>query len=491
MKTSVMMLCAALPAAAVPPATSVTLDLHPIARNGAVTAVDVAMTFSAGKRDGFELTAPIVYPGVAGVADRMTSITAQDAKGSVTLVPRDDAAVPGGFSYSRHWTAARAVAYPVRIRYRGLVQPPGGANGPPFGMRAVGGGVAGALATLLITPDDPSTTPVRVRWDLAAFPPGAIGSTSAGDGDFVAPEGLAGLKQGWFLAGPAGQLAVNAGFSAAWLGTPTFDAPAAMREAARGHAYLVRYFPHLKPAAPYRVFLQFRGQAPYGGGTALDRSFMYTRGPLKPGETPQPPLGTIFHEMIHQWVGQIEMPEGEASWFAEGLTSYYETELPLRGGFQSVADYGERINSQTAQYFDSKARNWSAAAIAKIGFGDEAVRRLPYRRGELYFHDLDARIRARSNGKRNLDSLLFPMFVARETGQRFDRARWVAMVSRELGAGEGQRFQHIVLDGTETLVPRPDAFGPCFTLSKSNDATAAYRWVRVPGVPHQACKLAE
>lgn len=485
----------ALLTGAAAPADEAQVTLRPISENGAVTAIDVAMELHGGDGDlGFR--APIVYPGAPGVADRMKDLVVSDATGVVPTTSTDDAAVPGGFPYYRHWKPSRAVTYPVRIRYRALVQPAGGPGGPPFGIRAVGGGVVGAGSGFLLIPDTQAIKRTRVHWDLSAMPAGSLASTSFGDGDFAVADGVERLTQGWILAGPAGRYparGANQGFSATWLGTPTFDAQAEMAWAARGHAFLAQYFPHLKPTPPYRVFLQFREEKPYGGATALDRSFMLARGPLEPGEARVAPRLTLFHEMIHQWVGGIEAPQGVSSWFSEGLTNYYEKRLPMRGGFISLDAFGKEINALAEEYFTSKARNWSAEAITKIGFTDEEVRHTPYRRSALYFYDLDARIRAHSGGKRTLDSLMFPMFLAREKGQRFDQARWIAMVTTELGPEEKGRFERLILEGSDTLEPRDDAFGPCFTrqatsFTKDGKRIPGYRWVRAAGVPDARCR---
>ncbi|MEH3158350.1 MAG: hypothetical protein PGN08_05065 [Sphingomonas taxi] len=485
-------LIAPVPAAA----QTATLTLRPAVAEGAVTAVDVTLEWTQGPA-ALALSAPIVYPGSPGVAARMTGITVTDAAGAVPLATRDDAPVPGGFPYFRHWTAGRAVTYPLRLSYRVGLQPAGSGNGPPFGLRAVGGGMVGAGSTMLLLPDDAKVADTQVRWDLSALPKGSIASTSLGDGPhFTFKGGPDALAQAWILAGPAGRYPVagaTGGFSAAWLGKPTFDAPAEMAFTARGHTYLASYFPHLKPTPPYRVFLQFRDQPPFGGATALTQSFMLSRGPLQPGEAPVAPRSTLFHEMIHQWVGGIQEPNGIASWFAEGLTNYYQDVLMLRGGFLSVAGYQAAINELAEDYFTSKARNWSAAAITKVGFGDEEVRHTPYRRSAMYFHDLDARIRAHSGGERTLDSLLFPMFRAREAGERFDNARWIAMVTAELGPEEKGRFERLILEGTDTLDPRSDTFGACFArqparFAKDGKTIAGWRWVRVAGVPDARCR---
>ncbi len=470
------------------------LVFRPVVERETVVAIDVTLDLDRGPAM-LALSAPIVYPGSTDVADRMTAITVTDGKGQVPLAIRDDPAVPGGFPYFRHWQAARSVAYPVRLSYRSALQPAGSGNGPPFGIRAVGGGLVGAGSTLLILPDDAGVTTTRVRWDLSALPRNAIASTSLGDGtSFRFDGGPDALAQAWMLAGPAGRFpaaGAAGGFSATWLGTPTFDAPAEMAYAARGHAYLAGYFPHLKPTPDYRVFLQFREQPPFGGATALTRSFMLSRGPLPPGEARVAPRSTLFHEMIHQWVGEIEEPHGIASWFTEGLTNYYQDLLMLRGGFIPVSEYGDAINTLATEYFTGKARNWSAERIKGVGFGDEEVRHTPYRRGAMYFYDLDARIRAASGGRRTLDSLLFPMFLKREQGERFDNARWIAMVTAELGPEEQGRFERLILAGTDTLDPRSDAFGPCFArIPAGQEGTGAqgYRWRRVAGVPDASCR---
>ena len=86
----------------------------------------------------------MVYAGVRGIADRVSDLKVQDAAGAVPLTQSEDKPAPGGFPYYRHWTAQRSVSGPVQIDYRSAVQPPDSARGPPFGIRAVGGGVSGA-----------------------------------------------------------------------------------------------------------------------------------------------------------------------------------------------------------------------------------------------------------------------------------------------------------------------------------------------------------
>ncbi|MGC4249880.1 MAG: hypothetical protein QM605_00005, partial [Sphingobium sp.] len=304
-----------------PSAYEANILFHPTSTNGAVDAIEVVIELTGGPTDGAAFSAPVVYPGAPGVAERIKNLVVTDAKGEVALAVSEDPAQPGGFPYLRHWKAQRSVTYPVKIGYRALIQPAGGPKGPAFAIRAVGGGVAGSGAGFLLLPDDEGIARTNIRWDLSALPTGSFASTSFGDGDFTQNGSPLQLLNSWLVAGPAGrypqQGSVN-GFASAWLGKPTYDVNAAARFSADGYHYLASYFPHLRPSPQYRVYFQFRDAEPYGGGTALTQSFMLSQGPVKPGETPEAPRTTIFHEMIHQWVGMIDAPMGVSSWFSEG-----------------------------------------------------------------------------------------------------------------------------------------------------------------------------
>ncbi|MHA0328167.1 hypothetical protein [Sphingomonas melonis] len=77
-------------------------------------------------------------------------------------------------------------------------------------------------------------------------------------------------------------------------------------------------------------------------------------------------------------------------------------------------------------------------------------------------------------------------------GERFDNAKWIAMVTAEPGADARGRFDRLILHGTDTLDPRSDVFGSCFgraatTFDKNGRAIPGYRWVRRPGGPDLWC----
>ncbi len=462
-----------------------------------VEAIAVRSVIRGGEMETgtkLSLMAPIVYAGVRGIADRVQDLVVTDRLGEVPLRIEDDPAVPGGFPYFRHWRAERDIVFPVTLTYRSLVEPTSQYRGPPFGIRAVEGGVTGAGSGFLVVPENAGTSISSVRWDLNDLEEDSLAASSFGDGDFTLEGVPARLLQGWYMAGPAGRFPHQGdvgGFSATWLGIPPWNPQVEMAQASRVYGYLGNFFDHVPPPR-YRVFVRILDTPPFGGGTALTDSFMLSRGPAEPGEGSEGLQGLLFHEMIHGFVGGIDGPVGVTSWFSEGLTSYYTTQLQLRGGFVSVDRYGEEINEVAREYYANAARNWSAARIVEVGFGDNDIRHLPYRRGELYFADLDSRIRARSGGRRNLDLVMREIFEQREQGARFDHDVWREVVSRELGPEAAAEFDALILDGTATLVPASDAFGPCFAREATQfewDGRKAdgYRWVRVAGIPDSEC----
>lgn len=482
------------------PAAAQTFDvtLKPLRdEGGEVSAIAVRSELDDVPADvaPFSLAAPVVYAGVRGIADRVRDLKVRDAQGEVPLTASDDAAVPGGFPYFRRWKPARPVTYPVTITYSSLVQPPGSPQGPPFGIRPSGGGVSGAGSGFLVIPEHIKGGDSTVRWDLSGLESGSAGISSFGEGEVKVAGAPARLMQAWYMAGPVQRYPASGdvdGFSAAWLGRSPFDAAREMAWAAEMYAHLDKAFGYLTPAPRYRVFMRFLETPPVGGGTALPQSFMLSRaaGDLDPAA--EGPRGTLIHEMVHQWTGGIEAPHGISSWFSEGLTTFYTALIPMRGGQITVEQYGQAIDEMAEGYWGSVARDWSAAKIAQAGFGDESIRHVPYNRSSLYFADLDARIRAKSGGRRKLDDMLRPMFVSRQQGVRFDHDAWKAMVTKELGPEAAAEFEARILEG-RPFAPHPNAFGPCFrreprTYEVQGAQVEGFAWVRAPNVPDEVCR---
>jgi hypothetical protein len=466
--------------------TTFTMILKPVRSNtGDVTGIQVFQVVQGSSITGgqpFSVVAPIAVAGTVNIAHRITNLKVSDSSGDIALRAEDDPESADGDAYFRHWRASRPVTLPVSIRYLALVQPAADAGGPPYGMKATAGGVAGAGLGFLALPEKVETTESKLHWDLSEFPAGSVGVITAGEGDQPLSGPPSMFEEQWMLAGPAEVFKSQKNkFSAYGLGKPAFDIHAAFEWADRAYDFLASSFRYLQPAPSYVLMIRAFDYDSYGTGTA------FTGGPLisvgntySNGQDLAYIHTIIFHEMTHQWVGQIE---GEHSWFAEGLTQYSSTVLPFRAGLSSLDEFAQDANRITREYYESPARNWSQERIEQIGMNREDVRRTPYDRGELYFANLDAEIRRKSHGQRNLYTLLYPLFVSRQKEGTFDQATWERALENEVGPSAVKEFHRIVLEGIETITPDFDAFGPCLRPSRAtweskNDPhlVQGYRW---------------
>ena len=443
--------------------------------DGEVDAIEVTSVLYGGLAEGEErlqLSVPVVYVMVAGIAERTLDLAVTDAEGEVALTYEDGEPVPGGFPYFRTFTAARDVNFPVEISYRSLVQPPHTPNGPAFGIRPSAGGVSGSGAGFMLVPTNGAAENSSLHWDLSEFGEDAVGVTTFGTGDVEVEGAPSRLMQAWLMAGPAERYpegVEDSPFNGFWLGDFPYDEREEMIFVSHMYNYVSTFFTHLDPAPRYTVFMRQLDTPPYGGATALYNSFMLSRGPGREEEFGRRgPRQTFAHEMLHQWVGFLSEDFGEATWFNEGLTTYYEYTLPFRAGEISFEDYVDGLNKLSARFYANPGRDMSAADIVAVGFNDGDIRHVPYVRGGIYFADLDARIRAASNGARSFDDLMERVFRLRESGElELTMQAWAEEVSKETGEDELARINAIHIDG-EVFFPAPEAFGSCVTGSRGD-----------------------
>ncbi len=488
-----------------PPRFEVVLQPQ-VNEQGGVEAIAVDSVVYGGLNAGtgrLVLKAPIVYYGAYGIADRMSEVRVTDQQGPVELVVSDDEEPKGGFPYYRYWTAQRDVSFPVRIQYQTAVEQPTDRRGPPFNIKQTKDGVSGSGSAFLLLPQDVNSEFSRVRWDLREFKTFSSGITTWGAGEFELAGGPEALMNGWYMAGPLGRypdVGDERGFSAAWLGDYSFDPESEMQWVGEAYHWLAEYFDYLSPPPRFRVFMRIiASRLTHFSGTELEGSFMLSGGPNSGDSTNgAAPRGTFIHEMIHMWVGGIEAPDGIASWFSEGLTSYYSLVLPVRAGYENPEEYLQGINQLAENYFTSPGISMSAQDITAVGFTNEYIRRTPYYRGTMYFADLDAQIRRKSQGARDLNAVVQEIFATRLQDKNFvfDHDAWKEALTTELGPQAVAEFESRIIEGVP-MVPDSDAFGPCFErvaasfteseAGKPGQAVPGYRWVRRTGVPDTQC----
>ncbi len=445
---------------ATPPALDIIL--RPNVADPGVAMIDIEMRIAGMSVEAGApfLAIPRVFAGVPAVPYTADDIVARDADGPIQLIQRDDPPDVGGFLYFRHWTATRPVRGDIRIRYRTATAAsvPRIGSGPPFGLRADAGGVSGATNSFVIIPESSDRYRIRWRWDLSQMPAGSIGVSSLGEGDVetMAPSQI--FYALFVMAGPLQTYSEGAqdGFGAYWLGDPPFAARPLMSWTRRAFGAMKDFF-RTPEIPPFRIFGR-RNPYPGVGGAALTNSFMVGYGPER--DSAERMRGLFAHEMVHHWVKSLDGPFGTSSWFGEGMAEHYARRILLTSGLFSPEAFVGDVNRTALRYYTNARNRVPNDSIAASFWEDSRIRNLPYDRGSLYLADLDAKLRARSNGTRSVDDLLFAMMDRRGRGLPVDVAAWRELISGALGESGVADFE-AMLSG-RIIVPASGAFGPCF-----------------------------
>lgn len=209
------------------------------------------------------------------------------------------------------------------------------------------------------------------------------------------------------------------------------------------------------------------------GGTGLTNSFslcMIADTPLR-GDFGQNlnVAGLLAHEMFHQWDGHTLAPvdpEELCYWFTEGFTDFYTRRLMYRNGLVSDAEYAASVNKRLGDLWTSDARNSPNERIRTDFWKNDAVKRLPYLRGDAVAMIVDHGIRARSNGKKSLDDLMRALVRdARSHHGKVSTDYLIERFAAEAGPEVAVQVRSIVVEGA-TPVLAPANFAPCFELQE-------------------------
>ncbi len=366
------------------------------------------------------------------------------------LVPLDRAIEDG----MEVWRAGRDISGEVRLSYRTRIDNSAGGilSSIPY---VDGPGISGIGSMLLAIPQLDGDYRIAVRWDLSDLPAGARAATTYADGDFTLPAGpIARLDRTLFMAGvideaPRGQ---SGGFKALWTGSPQFDLRAAMDWSAKAYHFYSRFF--ADPAEPrYRIFLRENPYNP-GNGTATIHAFAMGLGKATTAKKMETILG---HEMTHTWTAN-EL----GKWYTEGDAVYYQARLPWQAGLIPIEEYLTDINLTAARYYTSEVIDAPDKDVVPNFWTDLRYNVLSYDRGAMYFAMLNGEIVHESGGARSIDDLVRAMVaIKRDEGNEPTEQDWIALLRNELG-DKGVRIHEGMISGAMRMVPRSDAFGPCF-----------------------------
>ncbi len=438
------------------PVETRTIDVHLAPwrdERGEVDRIDVAIGFSEppgelGDPSPFVLQLAQVD---GGGADHVLDLYARDADGALALRPVATTAGAGKGAWAS-WRAERRPVGPIKVGYRVKIEP---ATPDHFdGTRAAAGGFQGTGATLLLLPDAAGAFTVRLAWELAGAGEGAAAVSSLGQGAVVTTT-VAGLRDALFMAGPIGQIAVDAGgarLDGAWLGRPAFDPIEAIPWAMRAHA---------------------AERASFHGGEEGGSSFSFFVRVV-----PRPDAAWVLGA---RGSGMLLLP-GSQLRFTRALRFAIAAELVRR-------DLGgEGAPVLLAGGFATHAARWVLlrAGLATVDEIEGDVRDHAAAPASLYAAEVDAAVRARSGGKRSADDVVRAVAErARALGAAPPAEAWREVIGAELGPDGQARFDAVVKRG-EPAAPPVDAYGPCFKgVARGKDKPIV--WTRDPKVPDAQC----
>src|SRR5262249_1002047 len=138
----------------------------------------------------------------------------------------------------------------------------------------------------------------------------------------------------------------------------------------------------------------------------------------------------LAHEMTHNWPA-MEGEHGDTAWYSEGAAEFYSLVLSHRAGVMTNADFMKEINERASGYYTNPYRTTANPEVAKHFWNDWAAQRLPYGRGFMYLVQVDAKIRAKSQGKRSLDDLVVEVYAREKKQEKYGIPEWIALVTKE------------------------------------------------------------
>jgi len=176
---------------------------------------------------------------------------------------------------------------------------------------------------------------------------------------------------------------------------------------------------------------------------------------------------SVIHETFHTWIGEkitFSEPEQLLYWFKEGFTEYYTRLLMLRANLISLDDYIIEYNKVLKQYYTSPVRYEKNERILMDNLNDTELMRLPYQRGDIFAHNLNAAIIKNSNGKKNLDDLMRELLQRSTKESLVVSTGGLSALIRYYAGDESLAEIMRTLNSRATLKANSEALGPCITM---------------------------
>jgi predicted metalloprotease with PDZ domain len=199
------------------------------------------------------------------------------------------------------------------------------------------------------------------------------------------------------------------------------------------------------------------------GGTGLEDAFAFF---ASPSVDLRQITRTLAHEGIHTWIPtQVgRMPDHDEAtdyWLSEGFTDFYTGRILVREGVWTPADYAADFNEMLSAYAQSSVRAEPNTRVVADFWNNQEVGKLPYQRGRMLASIWDARLRARGH---SLDEVMHVMRTRARSADHPHAATVFATVMNEMSVNVSGDVARYVERGEPIAMP-DDVFAPCGTLA--------------------------
>lgn len=149
----------------------------------------------------------------------------------------------------------------------------------------------------------------------------------------------------------------------------------------------------------------------------------------------------IPHEFVHAWCGKYRRPAGmitgdymtppnmDLLWVYEGLTQYLGQVLAVRSGLLDSERWRQQLAMRAAEMVFQHGRRWRSLRDTEVSSGTvwggppywNYLRRGPdyYNEGAFIWMEIDARIRAMTDGKKSLDNFCAEFFSQKDSPSKY------------------------------------------------------------------------
>jgi len=453
----------------------ITLQLKPYSSEGMFTRMDVLIRLSRFEAASGKELCRIQKETVRIPFCPMDQLRASDDAGDILLLEAEENAYPIVY---KKWLCSRDVSGCVKIRYtvNPRILPPGYTSSPYFDFRAEEGGANGAGLTFLAAVPGAGGL-LCLNWDMSAMPAGSRGIWSYGEGDTEREGEMSDFLNTYYaVGGIKSEISGDYGFY--WLSEPSFDLRGLARQTRALFDGMSAFF--RDDRSVYRIFVRKDPFGKSGGGTALQRSYMfgYSDAAIP---TPEKVRNLLAHEMVHNWPLMEDELYGSCTWYSEGCAEYYSILLPVRFGLASREYVRDEVQKRTDAYYTNPTRRMGNMEAAAICWEDRRAQRIAYGRGLFFLAETDAAVRRATNGTKSVDDVVLALLARSRKGEKLGNADFIDEVKAVSGLDIAARLQDMA--SGVPFAPCRDGFDGMLDYTEENTIEAdtglpavTYKW---------------